>query len=193
MSTLQARLLSREVLPFYLSLLALAAAALLCDAALHLLDAVWVGRWLGIHSLAEGRIAMRAEAGAVLARETARIPATELFRTGGDTSVRGYSLREIGIALAGKPGVVGPGHYLGVASVQWQRPIRGSNGLLTEWENTFFIDAGGVTDKLKDARPSVGIGTGVRWKSPIGPLQIDLAYGVKARQFRLHTSVGFVF
>ena len=152
-----------------------------------------VGRWLGIHSLAEGRIAMRAEAGAVLARETARIPATELFRTGGDTSVRGYSLREIGIALAGKPGVVGPGHYLGVASVEWQRPIRGSNGLLTEWENTFFIDAGGVADKLKEVRPSVGIGTGVRWKSPIGPLQIDLAYGVKARQFRLHTSVGFVF
>jgi hypothetical protein len=48
MSALQARLFSREVLPFYLSLLALAAAALLCDAALHLLDAVWIGRWLGI-------------------------------------------------------------------------------------------------------------------------------------------------
>lgn len=48
MSTLQARLFSREVLPFYLSLLALAAAALLCDAALHLLDVVWIGRWLGI-------------------------------------------------------------------------------------------------------------------------------------------------
>lgn len=44
----QARLFSREVVPFYLSLLALGAAALLCDAALHLLDAVWVGRWLGI-------------------------------------------------------------------------------------------------------------------------------------------------
>ena len=48
MSSAQARLLSREVAPFYLSLIALGAAALLCDAALHLLDAVWVGRWLGI-------------------------------------------------------------------------------------------------------------------------------------------------
>ncbi|WP_395668983.1 hypothetical protein [Rhodoferax sp.] len=48
MATLKAHLFSREVLPFYLSLLALAVAALLCDAALHLLGAVWVGRWLGI-------------------------------------------------------------------------------------------------------------------------------------------------
>jgi hypothetical protein len=43
-----ARLLSREVLPFYLALAALGAAALLADAALHLLDAVWIGRYLGI-------------------------------------------------------------------------------------------------------------------------------------------------
>jgi hypothetical protein len=48
MVTIKAHLFSREVLPFYLSLLALAVAALLCDAALHLLGAVWVGRWLGI-------------------------------------------------------------------------------------------------------------------------------------------------
>jgi hypothetical protein len=48
MSSVKARLFSREVLPFYLALGALAAATLLCDAGLHLLDAVWVGRWLGI-------------------------------------------------------------------------------------------------------------------------------------------------
>ena len=45
---MKARLISREVLPFTLSLLALAAATLLCDAALHLFNAVWIGRWLGI-------------------------------------------------------------------------------------------------------------------------------------------------
>lgn len=47
-----ARLISREVLPFAASLLALAAAALLIDAALHIFDQVWVGRWLGIPGVA---------------------------------------------------------------------------------------------------------------------------------------------
>lgn len=149
-----------------------------------------VGRWLGIKPLASGRIAMRAEAGAVLARDTARIPATQLFRTGGDTTVRGYGLRDIGITLAS--GVIGPGRYMAVGSIEWQRPML-RQGRPSEFENTFFIDAGAVADKPQELRPAVGIGTGVRWKSPIGPLQIDLAYGVKVKRLRLHVSVGFVF
>ncbi|MBK8838557.1 MAG: hypothetical protein IPO30_07655 [Hyphomonadaceae bacterium] len=43
-----AHILTREVLPFLASLLALVALALLFDALLHLLNAVWVGRYLGI-------------------------------------------------------------------------------------------------------------------------------------------------
>ncbi len=81
---------------------------------------------------------------------------------------------------------------MAVGSVEWQRPIK-SNSLPTDWENTLFIDAGGAADKPQELRASVGVGTGVRWKSPIGPLQIDLAYGVKVKQLRLHTTVGFVF
>lgn len=149
-----------------------------------------VGRWLGIRSLDRGRIAVRAEAGAVLAKDTARIPSTQLFRTGGDNTVRGYRYRDIGIPLAN--GVIGPGHYLAIGSIEWQRPIL-RDGRTSEWENTFFLDAGAVADKPQDMRPSVGVGTGLRWRSPIGPLQIDLAYGVKVKQARLHVSVGFVF
>ena len=149
-----------------------------------------VGRWLGIRPLASGRVAIRAEAGAVMARDSARLPSTELFRTGGDATVRGYGYRDIGIRLSN--GTIGPGRYLALGSVEYQRPLR-RNGLLTEFENTFFIDAGAVADKPGDLRPSVGIGTGIRWKSPIGPLQFDVAYGVKAKQIRLHTSIGFVF
>jgi hypothetical protein len=47
-----ASLISREVLPFAAWLLALALAALLVDAALHVFDQVWVGRWLGIPGVA---------------------------------------------------------------------------------------------------------------------------------------------
>lgn len=47
-----ARLISREVLPFAASLLALAGLALLIDAVLHLSGMVWVGRWLGIPGVA---------------------------------------------------------------------------------------------------------------------------------------------
>ncbi len=45
---MEAKLLRREVLPFLLSFSALAAAALLFDALLHFLNAVWIGRYLGI-------------------------------------------------------------------------------------------------------------------------------------------------
>lgn len=149
-----------------------------------------VGRWLGIVPLERGRIALRAEGGAVIAKDSARIPGTLLFRTGGDTTVRGYGYRDIGIKL--NNGVIAPGRYLAVGSVEYQRPML-KDGRPSEWENTFFIDAGAVADNPKDMKPSVGIGTGVRWRSPIGPLQIDLAYGVKPKQLRLHVSVGFVF
>ncbi|MFM2415643.1 MAG: hypothetical protein RL385_366 [Pseudomonadota bacterium] len=44
----KARLLTREVLPHFLAFAALVAATLAIDVALHLLGAVWVGRYLGI-------------------------------------------------------------------------------------------------------------------------------------------------
>jgi translocation and assembly module TamA len=149
-----------------------------------------VFRWLHLHPLREGRVQLRAEAGAVLARTSAQVPSTQLFRTGGDTTVRGYGYREIGVALPG--GQVGPGRYLAVGSVEWQKPIR-YRGRPTNFESVLFMDAGGVSDRLGNLRLSTGVGAGVRWKSPVGPVQADLAYGVKPRKFRLHMSVGFVF
>jgi translocation and assembly module TamA len=37
------------------------------------------------------------------------------------------------------------------------------------------------------------VGTGVRWRSPVGPVEAAIAYGVQAKRFRLHFSAGFVF
>ncbi len=160
-----------------------------------------VTRWLGYWSLADsesitrsvlrsGRIAVRLEGGAVVARSEARIPDTQLFLTGGDNTVRGYSLRSIGTRLP--TGQTTAGRYLAVGSVEWQRPIT-VNDRLTEWESTLFVDAGAVADQPGNLKPRVGVGTGVRWRSPVGPLQMDVAYGVTPRQLRLHLSVGFTF
>ena len=147
-------------------------------------------RTLQILPFQESRLQWRAEGGAVLAASRARVPSTQLFRTGGDTSVRGYGLREIGVERA--TGVVGPGRYLMDGSLEWQRPIR-RNGVVTPFETATFIDAGAVTDTLTRLRFSYGVGAGVRYRSPLGPLQVDLAYGVQVHRFRLHVNLVSTF
>ena len=136
------------------------------------------------------RLALRAEAGAVLARDGAQIPVTQLFITGGDTTVRGYGYRSIGARTDN--GQLYGGRYLAVGSVEWQRPIV-YKGQMTDWESALFVDAGAVADKVGDLSPRVGVGAGVRWRSPVGPLQADLAYGVKTQELRLHLRLGFSF
>ncbi|MFT4265824.1 MAG: BamA/TamA family outer membrane protein [Xenophilus sp.] len=162
------------------------------------------GRWLGIVPLGReqsndaaanarrSRLALRAELGAVNAKTSALIPSTLRFLTGGDTTVRGYAYRQIGTLDAN--GATVAGRFLNVASAEWQKPIV-RNGRLTDWEHTVFVDAGTVVDKASDlsARWKVGVGTGLRWRSPVGPVQADLAYGVNVHRFRVHLRVGYNF
>jgi translocation and assembly module TamA len=136
------------------------------------------------------RLALRAELGAINAKDSARIPTTLEFLTGGDTTVRGYSYQQIGVTNA--LGQTVQGRYLGVASVEWQRPFV-YRGQLTDWESAVFADAGSVADKFGQLRPKVGVGVGARWKSPVGPVQVDLAYGVDVHKLRLHIRLGFNF
>ena len=137
-----------------------------------------------------GRLAMRIEAGSVIAKEGIHLPSTQLFLTGGDNTVRGYGYRNLGVALPN--GQTTAGRYLAVGSLEWQRPIT-RDDRLTDWEGTLFIDAGAVADKPAELRAKVGVGVGARWKSPVGPLQIDLAYGIAEKRLRLHLNVGFSF
>jgi translocation and assembly module TamA len=141
-------------------------------------------------AIASGRLAFRTQLGAVVAREDASIPSTQLFVTGGDTSVRGFSRGEIGLDLPGT--LVTAGRYLAVASAEWQRPIM-QNGLATDWESALFIDSGAVANTPPELNPRFGIGAGVRWKSPVGPLQLDLAYGAPRGHLHLHMNLGFTF
>jgi outer membrane translocation and assembly module TamA len=60
-------------------------------------------------------------------------------------------------------------------------------------EHRFHRRRRGGRQDLASSRRKVGMGAGVRYRSPVGPLQLDLAYGVHSKSLRLHLSVGFTF
>ena len=126
----------------------------------------------------------RADAGAVIAPSRIGIPSNFLFRTGGDTTVRGYAYESLGVQQGSA--VVG-GRYYAVGSVEVEHWVTPSWGLAA------FIDAGNATDTLDDFDPALGYGVGGRLRTPIGPFRLDLAYGQKTGSVRLHFSVGLSF
>ncbi|WP_338846808.1 BamA/TamA family outer membrane protein [Massilia sp. W12] len=126
----------------------------------------------------------RAEAGAVLSRNTEQVPASFLFRAGGDQSVRGYGWQELGVregaALTG-------GRYQLTGSIEYQHWINKS------WGGAAFIDGGNAGNQIHQLRPAMGYGVGARWNSPVGPVNLDWAYGRDVRKARLHFSLGLAF
>ncbi len=129
-------------------------------------------------------LVLRAEGGALASREKSGVPATYLFRTGGDTSVRGYGYQQLGIQEG--QAIVG-GRYMLTSSAEvqyWFNP---------PWGVAAFIDAGNAGDVFKDLKPKRGYGIGMRWRSPVGPINVDAAYGQAIRKYRLHFSLGFTF
>ena len=129
----------------------------------------------------------RVEAGQVIARDAVGIPDTLLFRAGGDDSVRGYAYRTLGPTV---DGVVTSGRMLFTGSAEIARPI--SPKLPAVWWAA-FIDAGNSANRWSDLSPALGYGLGLRWRSPVGPLRVDLAYGQEVRRVRMHLSVGIAF
>jgi len=126
----------------------------------------------------------KAEAGAVIAGDRVGVPSELLFRTGGDTTVRGYAFQSLGLKQGD---AVLPVRYYTVLSIEATRWINDSLGVAT------FVDAGNAFDELSDFTLAVGYGIGLRLRTPIGPFRLDLAYGEQSRQVRLHFSVGLAF
>jgi translocation and assembly module TamA len=127
---------------------------------------------------------LRGEAGAVLADSRQGIPSEYVFRTGGDTSIRGFAFESLGVDQNGA--VVG-GRYLVVGSAElitWFSP---------QWGTAGFVDAGNAWDELDAFDPVYGVGFGVRWRSPVGNLNLDLAWPEGRGEGRLHFSVGIIF
>jgi translocation and assembly module TamA len=127
---------------------------------------------------------VRGQGGAVLARSREGIPSVFLFRTGGDTTVRGYAFESLGVQQDNA--TVG-GRYYGVASAEITHWFAPSWGLAT------FVDAGNAVDSLRSFTLDYGYGVGVRVRTPIGPFRLDVAYGQQVQQVRLHFSVGLSF
>lgn len=129
----------------------------------------------------------RIELGYVGKPAAVAVPESQLFRAGGDDSVRGYSYRSLGPLV---DGAVAGGSALFVTSLELARPISASIPSL--W-GAVFVDAGNATNSLQALKPALGAGVGLRWRSPVGPLRLDWAYGREVRQARLHFSVGIAF
>ena len=129
----------------------------------------------------------RLELGQVFAKRRVGVPDTMLFRAGGDESVRGYDYRSLGPVVNG---TVTSGRSLLTVSAEVARPV--SRRLPQVW-GAAFVDAGDAAARFGELRPKVGVGVGVRYRSPVGPLKFDVAYGVEERKVRVHLSAGMSF
>lgn len=154
------------------------------------LDALSEGKFLQSYVKGQGyypitnktQLILRGELGIVSGKNSA--PAAFLFRTGGDQSVRGYAYQSLGVTEG--DATVG-GRYLATGSVeviQW---------LTNQWGVAVFTDFGNAANSIKELSPVYGYGLGGRWKSPIGPLGADIAYGEDNDDYRLHFSLGVAF
>ena len=138
--------------------------------------------WLPIDT--KTQLLFKAEGGAVAAHNARDVPIALLFRTGGDTTVRGYAFLSLGPRI-GDATVGGRYYALGSAEVvRWIAPT---------WGIAAFVDAGNAADRVADLKPVYGYGVGARLRTPIGPMRFDVAYGEATHEVRVHLSVGLSF
>lgn len=129
------------------------------------------------------RLLLRSEIGANLADELTELPASQRFFAGGDRSVRGYGYESLGERNA--DGDVIGGRYLLTASAELDWRFAGN------WGAALLYDAGNAAD-TPDMDLARGVGVGLRWYSPVGPLRLDLAHPLDDpdRSVRVHFTLG---
>jgi outer membrane protein assembly complex protein YaeT len=128
------------------------------------------------------------------------LPASERFFAGGDTTVRGFSLDRLGTAQTiSATGFPTGGNGEIVLNVELRvDAAKGFTGVT-------FVDAGNIFPTasdldITDLRPAAGFG--VHYKSPVGPIRVELGFnlaprelvpGVRERRTVLHISLGQAF
>ncbi|HET7843078.1 MAG TPA: autotransporter assembly complex family protein [Xanthomonadales bacterium] len=141
------------------------------------------GKWIrGIGR--RNRFIARGTLGAMQVDDFSELPPELRFFAGGDRSIRGYGYQEIGPRNA-SGGVVG-GKFLAVASAEFEHYF------VRNWGAAVFVDAGDAFDRNRfDLR--IGAGAGVRWRSPVGLVRLDLGVPVNddfESGIELHLSIG---
>ena len=127
------------------------------------------------------------------------LPASERFFAGGDSTVRGFALDRLGDeSTIGANGFPTGGNAMIVLNSELRVPVFGP------LQAVGFLDAGNVMDRVGNldlAGIRGAAGFGVRYRSPIGPIRIDLGFKLDRREFAgererltaLHLSIGQAF
>ncbi len=136
-----------------------------------------------IHKLGEGRLLARADFGTTYGDSLDNLPKDLRFFAGGNNSIRGFSYESLGeINSEGK--VIG-GKQLIETSLEYEYPIA------EKWNIAGFVDTGNAFDEFKLAEVETGVGAGIRWHSPIGPVRLDFAWpAADTSDLHLHLSIG---
>ncbi len=132
---------------------------------------------------ADYRLLTRARLGATATDDFDQLPSSVRFFAGGSQSVRGYAYESLGPQNAA--GEVEGGRHLWVGSIELERNLGGN------WGMALFYDAGNAINEVNDALEH-GAGFGLRWKSPVGPVRVDLANAMSSDRggWRLHINIG---
>ncbi len=109
------------------------------------------------------RLIARASAGTTRVTDYSKLPSSLRFYTGGDRTLRGYSYNVV--APVDADNQVQGGKHLAEVSLEYEVPFRPN----FSW--AVFSDLGDAFDDKPNLRN--GIGLGLRWRSPIGPVRID--------------------
>jgi translocation and assembly module TamA len=141
-------------------------------------SARWVRGWGE-----QGRVIARGQFGRTFGGNLQGLPTSLRFYAGGDRSVRGYAYQEISPEDAvGDP--IG-GRNLLVGSLEYEHMFD------EQWGMAGFVDAGNAFNDVSEGL-RIGIGTGLRWRSPIGPVRVDVGHGLDdpKRGWQLHIGIG---
>ena len=137
-----------------------------------------------IYALSDNqRILTRGALGALYAKDFAAMPPELRFFAGGDRSIRGYNYQELGpLNAAGK---VRGGQYLAVLSGEYEYAFNET------WALAGFADVGNAFD-AGSSEVAKTLGTGIRWRSPVGIVRIDFAFALDEENspLKLHLVIG---